>query len=242
MANLTVVQIRELLSGPPTDGKINVSLEYGLLGYHCGSKTINICSAQSYVRTLTLPHPDEELAIAWFLEKYVREPLATTRAQHARAYIRKQALVLYDELQIDEKFLLANGSSHVILEVISDGNISRLHWEALNDVTTQEHSLNFRICRVSTRERDTGLIQRAPTQGNDQSTINILLVVARKKADIDHRLTAQPLLRMLRNFGLNRIVVDIARPGTKEAFLEHLSSKDYHVVHFDMHGEVETER
>lgn len=242
MANPIVLKIREILSIPSTDGKINVSLEYGLFGYHCGSKTVNICPTQSFVRSLTLPHPDEEVAIAWFLEKYVREPLATTRAQHARAYIRKQALALYDELQIDEKIFLTNGSSHVILEVMSDGNISRLHWEALDGVTMQEKNLNFRVCRVSTRERNTGQIQRAPTQGNDQLTVNILLVVARKKADIDHRLTAQPLLRMLRNFGLNRIVVDIARPGTKEAFLEHLSRKDYHIVHFDMHGEVESER
>ena len=39
-----------------------------------------------------------------------------------------------------------------------------------------------------------------------------------------------------------RVIVDIARPGTFEAFEDHLRSRPpgwYDLVHFDLHGKVE---
>jgi hypothetical protein len=241
MAPLIVIQIQEKPSSSPVDGKVDVFLTYTSAGHQNVVEAKAPASPQTCVRSLSLPRDGEEKSITWFLEKYVQEPLSTTRAEHAKAYIQKQASALYSELQIDEDFLSTRVCGEVILEVMDSEHICRLHWEALETIKLWREDINVKVCRIVTPKSDSGLLQRASTQRNSL-TLNILLVVARGEKDIDHRITARPLVRMLHKYALRTVVVDVARPGTMEAFLEYLSKRDYDVVHFDMHGEVEESR
>ena len=70
--------------------------------------------------------------------------------------------------------------------------------------------------------------------------INILIVYARPQGtrDVPHRLASSAVLEAAAK-SRRLIHIDIVRPGTFEAFIEHLNTKPvgcYQLVHFDVHG------
>ncbi len=75
-------------------------------------------------------------------------------------------------------------------------------------------------------------------------TFNLLVITARpgEAHDVGYRTITRPLMETLRQARL-RVAVDFVRPGTWQAFSEHLefATRDhgaghYHAIHFDLHG------
>jgi tetratricopeptide (TPR) repeat protein len=86
------------------------------------------------------------------------------------------------------------------------------------------------------------LVQGMVSGGRVQESplLNLLIVTARpnEEKDVGYRTISRPMVEAIRD-GALRVNVEIARPGTYEAFVRHVEAKPegfYHVVHFDLHG------
>ncbi|KAJ5722281.1 hypothetical protein N7488_000316 [Penicillium malachiteum] len=135
--------------------------------------------------------------------------------------------------------------------------IHQLFWELLED--PQLFNGEFQTVTVV---RSLGVTEnptqpmRVATLPKEESTINILLVVARDTSqdaalynDISPFLTTNILLDIKRNLEKNHRTVhmniEIVRPGTFKAFEDHLEASKrrhgpgyFHIVHFDLHGKI----
>lgn len=85
-----------------------------------------------------------------------------------------------------------------------------------------------------------------PVTVQPSATINLLLVTARPhgKRDVAYRTIQRPLIEMLRRSQLP-VTVDVVRPGTWRALVDHLHAArrqhgigHYQIIHFDLHGAV----
>ena len=139
--------------------------------------------------------------------------------------------------------------------------VHRLHWEVLEGPAlwpaeiVSRVVLRRRVATGSIRIRDVSLWSKATTKS---PSFNILLVIARDTnvdrtafQDVDPSSTSQALFAIEDALDASqaqyryRLNVEIVRPGTFEAFKEHLkaSRKErgdgyFHLVHFDLHGRV----
>ena len=71
----------------------------------------------------------------------------------------------------------------------------------------------------------------------DSSCINILYVLSRDFGDIDLKSPSFELFSLIHNENIN-VNLDVLRPATYENFKEKIKLKDYHIVHFDGHGDI----
>ncbi|MBP8001120.1 MAG: CHAT domain-containing protein [Chloroflexi bacterium] len=199
----------------------------------------------TYPITVTDPFtPAQEAELEWYYERWLNFPFTDKiRAQHAAASIRAYGHDLFNQLFRADPNLYADyreqRTEPFTIEIIGEPEFHTLHWESLHD-PDQDRPLTV----------DKAIIRRnhkpitTPASVKASPTLNILLVTARPggKLDVGYRTISRPLVDALENSQLPTRV-DIVRPGTFKALVQHLEdSRDrhgdgyYHVIHLDVHG------
>ena len=204
--------------------------------------------------------PDD--SIKWYLEKHVREPFEAGKASTAMKLIRDFGNALAQQL-CDSGTL--SGKGHLQIEiatpdrgtaatVLAISSIQRLYWEVLEDielwpVTHRFDSISVRRTTIATAaETKAGaLISSSSGSGAHRRKIfRILLVVCRPRGarDIPYTLVSNCLLDVAERTSSSgfRVVVEILRPPTWEAFQARLCKYHYDLIHLDMHGRIHNKR
>jgi hypothetical protein len=225
--------------------------------------------------TLHDPYDDEDRGqCQWYLEKYIcKSPFSMDSAREVAKSLQRYSKHLIQELHLNElitpRLRPDNGQMKVCIEITegkattsTTNTIHQLHWELLEDPGLWEiQDVQVTVQRVFNSPRS-GNLSPTPNpiaswrRANSAVTsVNILLVVARRTTDSDLYSEVDPTLasnillksrKMLQNLNPTaRLKVEIVRPGTFEALQNHLSRSErihgpgyYHVVHLDMHGQV----
>ncbi|XWX00189.1 hypothetical protein V2A60_008209 [Cordyceps javanica] len=102
-------------------------------------------------------------------------------------------------------------------------------------------------------ETNTQQLSLAHVQADPSGTYRILLVVARDfsrtgaERDAEPDLAQYPLMSVQRKLRAGRMMLEVVRPGSVEELGEHLRVRSaqgvhFHIVHFDMHGQVMPDR
>ena len=189
----------------------------------------------------------EEQQLEWYFEQWLRYPmLDNVKANRAKESVNKYGEELFKQVfQKDSNAYaqysqLRNNLNQVQIEIESvSPEFQAIHWEALQDPDLPRP---LAVDSVLIRKNVEPAVIEAKV--NESPTINLLVVVARPKADRDipHRTISRPLVELIRNSKL-RVNIELLRPGTYEALAKHLESKGsgyYHIVHFDVHGSLQT--
>jgi tetratricopeptide (TPR) repeat protein len=194
--------------------------------------------------TVTNPFsPEEEKRLEWYFEEHLRFPFTrTVEAQEAARSVETYGEALFNQVFADpEAYARYKGISQneLAIEIVGSPDFHHLHWEALKDPRLPQ-PLALRAPVVRRNQNPS----RANANLQPSPTINILIVTARPRAgrDVAYRTISRPLVEMARQTELP-LRVDILRPGTYRALVNHLESvRDkhgvgfYHVIHFDVHG------
>src|SRR5579863_2229380 len=229
--NITTIRIRELAE---QDGTFSaaVSFDHG----------------QEYPVAVRDPFTKEqEQELEWYFEEHLRFPFTKkVRASDAAKSITTYGETLFqqvfrDNSKINFPYMTAvqKGLDKVQIEIAGSPKFHALHWEALKDP-----DLPKPLALQATMVRQN--LEPPTIQAGVQPspTINLLIVIARPygRQDVGYRTISRPLVETLRQSGLH-VKIDILRPGTYKALVNHLSditSKHgvgyYHVIHFDLHG------
>jgi tetratricopeptide (TPR) repeat protein len=187
---------------------------------------------------------EQEQLLGWYFEKYIQFPFTDrVDAQRASESIKDYGEKLFNQVfanfEIHMQYKQAFVSGNLTIEIAGSPDFHKLHWEAIKDpslpnplvltVPIVRRNLEMQVIRANPRE---------------SPTINLLIVTARPGGakDVGYRTISRPLVNEIRQAGL-RVKIDILRPGTYEAFVNHLlETRDkygtgyYHVIHFDVHG------
>jgi tetratricopeptide (TPR) repeat protein len=226
------VTVRLVESGQYPDGSFRLQVSFG--------------NAAEYDVTVADPaDQNDEARLAWYFEQHLRYPFLDKDLEHATV----QQITSYGEALFEQVFggaasndyrhLRSRGFDQCRIEVSGSAALHALHWEALKDPDlpvplTTRLPLTRRVDAVGANFELPG----------GRSTLNILVLVARPDGphDVGYRTISRPLMDSLRDAGLP-ITVDLVRPGTWQALLDHLrATTDQHgsgwhqVIHFDLHG------
>jgi tetratricopeptide (TPR) repeat protein len=194
--------------------------------------------------------PEEEKRLEWYFEQHLRFPFVeTVRAAEAAKSVQTYGEALFEQVFADRdaygRYLQAipAGPASLRWEIIGSHRLQRLHWEALKD---PKRPRPFAL--------ESSVLRKSPKPGVPQipdrrfTTLRILLVTARPDGpdDVAYRTISRPLLDALRNANV-MARVDILRPATYEALVQHLRGIQethgpgyYQILHCDMHGVVAT--
>lgn len=201
-----------------------------------------------YPITIQDPFDDnQEKELEWFFEKYLRWPfLQEHRANAARKGIQVYGETLFRQVfeshpQVLREYgrIISHGASSLQFEIIGSPAFHRWHWEALKD---PDRPLPFALEAPMVRSTFTPSVVTPTLQPSP--TINLLVVTARPRGrqDVGYRTITRPLVEGLRQAQLP-VQVEIVRPGSYRALLEHLEQSrqvhgvgHYHLIHFDLHG------
>ncbi|MBD1857162.1 MULTISPECIES: tetratricopeptide repeat protein [Leptolyngbya] len=183
---------------------------------------------------------DEKL-LEWYFEQWIQFPFSDgTIAKRAADSVRSYGENLFDQVFAGRAYgayqRVNTPLSHLEIVISGDPEFQALHWEAMWD---RDFARPLAIDCVMVRQRrirgkvNTGQVQESPV-------LNLLIVTARpnEEKDVGYRTISRPMVEAIRDAEL-RVNVEIVRPGTYEAFVQHLEAKPegfYHVVHFDLHG------
>jgi tetratricopeptide (TPR) repeat protein len=192
----------------------------------------------------------EEERLRWYFEDHLRFPFT----HEVRARQAAESIVAYGEALFAQVFTphadlyaryqvaVQNGLQTLHFDIVGSPEFHQLHWEALREPGRDPFVLHATMVRRSTAS----LRSRLEVQGS--ATINLLVVTARPhgRRDVGYRTISRPLIEGLRQVQAP-VRVDLVRPGTYRALVEHLRrSRDehgvgyYHIIHFDLHGAVLT--
>ncbi|MFC1835830.1 hypothetical protein ACFL2Q_14095, partial [Thermodesulfobacteriota bacterium] len=187
---------------------------------------------------------EEELE--WYFEEHLHSPLIhQVRAQKAAAGIGPYGEALFGQVFADPEAYaryreaLQSGVENLAFEIAGSPDFHALHWEALKDPR-----LPRPLALEATMVRRNLKPQTVRAQLRPSPTINLLVVTARPYGvlDVGYRTISRPLVEGLRKAGVP-VQIDILRPGTYRALVDHLEAiRDkhgtgyYHVIHFDVHG------
>ena len=190
--------------------------------------------------------------LEWYFEEYVNEPYtAETRVERERTRIKSYGLELFKHLfadsdaayryrkAVDEEYF-----ENITFEIVSlDQNIDfqSILWESLRDPNHEEEPLIAKGVLFYRKSLKSANIE---ARVGKHAMINLLIVTARPNEafDVNHRTIQRPLIEIINNTGV-KVNPVILRPGTYEALREHLKNVKggyYHIIHFDLHGEVTT--
>ena len=201
----------------------------------------------------------EEREYQWYLEDFAsKQPFAASRAakveRSLKRYVKSLAAALLkarmfprrDKLKLIIDCSLSSSTDAEDLDYSS--TLQRLHWELLEDASHWPDGARFEsilVCRTVSNA------PRADQSNVGNSRISILLITCRPKGrdDIDALLISRSILKTAQaaaaykgNGSMNDVRLEILRPPTWLAFKEHLlydrEPGHYHIVHFDMHGEI----
>jgi len=202
---------------------------------------------EEYPITVSNPFSaEEEARLEWYFERHVRFPFTRqVQAREAAGSIMAYGEALFDQVFADRRAYaryqeaLQGGIEHLVFEVAGSPGFHALHWEALKDPDLpQALALQAPVVRRNLRPQAVRAGVRV------SPTINLLVVTARPGGarDVGYRTISRPLVEGLRRAGVP-VRVDILRPGTYRALVDHLEairdehgSGYYHVIHFDVHG------
>ncbi len=136
-----------------------------------------------------------------------------------------------------------SGFHSLQFEIVGSPGFHALHWEALKDPKLP-HPLMLQASMVRKSQKP----QVMPAKVHSSPTIKVLIVTARPfgKRDVGYRTISRPLVEGLRQIDVP-VEIEILRPGTYRALVEHLEEVKsrqtkgetggyYHVIHFDVHG------
>ncbi|CAH0046700.1 unnamed protein product [Clonostachys solani] len=136
-------------------------------------------------------------------------------------------------------------------------DVHQLLWETLEDPALWSYthwrvivSRSWRACQ----QEDIILTQKIDTMPHRTNALNVLLVVARDLSqhpsvynDVDPNVATSTLLqlrdRLKTAFHGMELNLEVVRPGTWDAFKDHLMLRGrnyFHLVHFDLHGSIGT--
>src|SRR5579859_3653433 len=200
--------------------------------------------------TVTNPFSKEgEEELAWYFEEHLEFPFTRkVRAQKAAASIKaygeelfKQVFAKNADVLVAYRTALQAGLNDAQIEIEGTPRFHALHWEALKDPEVREP-----LVLQTTMVRKNLVPSVIQSQVRPSPTINLLIVTARPSGsrDVGYRTISRPLVEALRQTNIP-IRIEILRPGTYKALVNHLSDTTakhgegyYHVVHFDVHGAV----
>jgi len=200
----------------------------------------------SQIESITLANNSdavEKAELKWFLEEYaLREPFAARRAASVRENIARYQRALFQTLNpaIQKCAGVAAGSPASVLRVEVEGKgpnseFQNLAWEVLED--EQWDFKELIISRVI--GSDIKHIQSNP--GDVLEELNILFLTARPgyHLDVNYRLISRPLVELLSSVK-SGCKPQFVRPGSWECLVKELENRKnhYHIVHFDVHGEI----
>ncbi|MCA2939546.1 MAG: tetratricopeptide repeat protein [Microcystis sp. M113S1] len=208
--------------------------------------SLNFDSGNSYPITVTDPFTNqEERQLEWYFEEWLVFPtLDRDKAQKAANSVQNYGENLFK--QVFQSNLNAYGEYRDLRKQLSQLQIiiesqspefQALHWEALKDPDLPRP---FSIdCIISRQRRGATVV---PVQMATYPTINLLVVIARpnEESDVNYRTISRPLVELVNSSEIP-VKIDILRPGTYESLTRHLDEKGegyYHVIHFDVHGEL----
>lgn len=144
---------------------------------------------------------------------------------------------------------------------LSSDTVHRLHWELLETPAlwpelVEQVVVSHRVVADNNSEHSITTLSTKGIEHEQTSVFNILLVLARGTQndltayqDADPSLTSHELFAIQRQLKVSgsryRLHVEIVRPGTLDAFRNHLQASRrkhgegyFHLVHFDLHGRV----
>ncbi len=191
----------------------------------------------------------DEARLAWYFETWLNFPFTDgVKAEAAAASVRRYGETLFRQLfREDERAYsryqraLAQGPTTLHFQVIGDPSFHGLHWEALWD---PDRPRPFVLDAPLIRSGIEPLTH--PVTVKESGTINLLLVTARPRdgRDVGYRTIQRPLVELLHQTQLP-VQVDLVRPGTWRALVDHLRETQqrhgvghYQIIHFDLHGAV----
>ena len=187
-----------------------------------------------------------EKDLEWYFEDWIYfPPMDTTIAARAAKSVKDYGCSLFKQVFGDPKAYevyqsVAGNLSDVEIVIQGDPGFQALHWEAMWD---KDSPRPMAIDAVIVRQRRVKG-GRAAVVRQHLPELNLLVVTARpgEEDDIGYRTISRPLVEAIELAQLP-VNVEFVRPGTYEAFVRQLESKGegfYHLVHFDMHGELMT--
>lgn len=207
--------------------------------------TVSFDADEEYELTLTNPlGPKRQEELEWYFEQWLKFPFTDkVRAQTAAASLKDCGESLFDQIFYSDRNAYARyrqiKRDDLRIEIAGSPLFHQIHWEALKDPELpQPLCLEVPLVRKNLTPRP----MTAETKASP--TINLLIVTARpgELNDVGYRTISRPLVEQLGQAGIP-VRIDIVRPGTYEAFSNHLEDvKDeyglgyYHIIHFDMHG------
>jgi len=211
---------------------------------------ISFAGAAGFPITVQNPFSEaEEARLAWYFEQWLRFPFTDgVKAQEAAASVRRYGETLFAQTlrgneQIYSRYRqsLMQGIATFHFQIVGDPEFHKLHWEALWDPDRPRPLILDASMIRSTVQPVVHTVTVQPS-----ATINLLLVTARPHGgrDVGYRTIQRPLVEMLRATQLP-VQVDLVRPGTWRALVDHLAATrrqrgvgHYQIIHFDLHGAV----
>lgn len=202
--------------------------------------SINKSSHKSFSVKLSNPyHPKTEKLLELYFEEYLTTPYDDIRIQAAPDKINQYGVQLFEQLfssVVFEEWKTIQPENLTIEIKGQSPEFQSIYWETLRE-SEQEIPLVAKgvIFRRASYENHRNT-QYIPSS----STINLLIVTARPKeeSDVNFRTVQKPLINLIEDTKLP-VRPHILRPGTYEAFVEHLQQVGdnyYHIIHFDLHG------
>ncbi|KAI6765520.1 hypothetical protein HG530_006590 [Fusarium avenaceum] len=236
MHSTIFITIEESASGLIDQGQIEVILSFH---HFASTQDVPTTPLDPVVRKCSpLSAPDE---IQWYFHLYSSEPFSTIRAKDARNMINNHASLLLKELRLHDTCLPALNVGRLVFQILEGPNIFKINWEVLESLQILDNGIPAHVCRFAKGCEEQS--RRAPINSETPKRVNVLLLVARLKNDtIDPCLISRPLVQALNANPSCPISIDIARPGTLDTLKQYLQTKDYDVVHLDLHGHVQQER
>ncbi len=193
---------------------------------------------------------EEEERLEWYFETYLEFPFANQveykqAAESVKAYGQSLfAQIFESNVKVFGRYTQARQAdlSSLNFEIIGSPEFHRLHWEAIREPEFEPFVIHAPMVRTTVHPpKITINVQPSPT-------INLLIVTARPgvASDVGYRTISRPLVNGLRKANLP-VRIDILRPGTYSALMNHLNKIRtdkgvgyYHIVHFDLHGALMT--
>ena len=201
---------------------------------------------------LTVENPaskEQERELEWYFEEWLNFPFTDkARAERAAEIIRAYGESLFAQVfrsdpDVYVEYRSAMGRGGVTLQVIGSPEFHALHWEALKD-PNQPHPLA--VDQPVVRKNHKAVVD--PARVAEAPELRVLLVTARPsgRKDVGYRTISRPLIEELET-GKLPATIDIVRPGSFRALLQHLEATRnehgdgyYHMLHLDLHGAVLT--
>lgn len=192
---------------------------------------------------VVLCNEDDHRILRWYFEDYVeKDPFQTSKAKEAKGMIKSYGQKLVQALRISHLDLKGKA---IQFDVIA-GDMDEIFWETLEQTASWPSSIAPATVLVTRRVECTISTPLLHQESISRKCINVLVVISRPQMDQDipHRFVSSPILHVA-DFSKGRTRVEIVRPGTFSAFVQHLQSRPkgyFDIVHFDMHGNANRSR